>query len=129
MNFYDKKITVAIVVLSDSCYKKINKDISGKEIQKIIKKNPISQNWKISHYKILPDNKNLIKKHLLYLTDNKKINFIITSGGTGITKRDVTPEATKKVIEKEACAMEHILSEDTIKKIEQATKILSLKKP
>ncbi|MFQ3675911.1 MAG: MogA/MoaB family molybdenum cofactor biosynthesis protein [Endomicrobiia bacterium] len=116
----NKKINVAIVVLSDRCYKKIYKDLSGKEIKKIIQKNSISSDWKISDYKILPDNKNLIKKHLIHLVDKKKVDFIITSGGTGITKRDITPEATKEIIEKELVGISEMLRFESYKKNKNA---------
>jgi len=116
----NKKISVAIIILSDRCYKKIYNDVSGKEIEKIIKKKSIQYNYEIVYYKILPDEKNLIKKHLKFLADKKKVNFIITSGGTGVTKRDVTPEATKEVIEKEVVGISEMLRIESYKRNKNA---------
>ena len=54
----------------------------------------------MSSYEILPDEKNLLIEKLIELS-NQKINLILTTGGTGFSERDNTPEATKEVIEKE----------------------------
>ena len=52
-------------------------------------------------YEIIPDEKNIIAKKLKEWTDKFKLDLIVTSGGTGLSPRDVTPEATRLVIEKE----------------------------
>ena len=53
------------------------------------------------YYEIIPDEKNIIEKKLKEWTDKFKCDLIVTSGGTGLSPRDVTPEATRSVIEKE----------------------------
>ncbi|MGH0142714.1 UNVERIFIED_CONTAM: hypothetical protein FKN15_028046 [Acipenser sinensis] len=59
----------------------------------------------ISAYKIVPDEKDEIKETLVDWCDEKELNLILTTGGTGFAPRDVTPEATKEVIEREAPGM------------------------
>ena len=54
----------------------------------------------ISFYKMIPDEQEEIESILIYLCDELKVDLILTNGGTGFSKRDVTPEATKNVIEK-----------------------------
>ena len=54
----------------------------------------------ISFYKMIPDEQEEIESLLIYLCDELKVDLILTNGGTGFSKRDVTPEATKNVIEK-----------------------------
>jgi molybdopterin adenylyltransferase len=54
----------------------------------------------ISYYKMIPDEKSEIESELIYLCDELKVDLILTNGGTGFSQRDVTPEATKNVIEK-----------------------------
>ena len=62
----------------------------------------ITKNIEIVGYEILPDSIDKIKAYLIKYSDEKKVDLIITSGGTGFSKKDVTPEATKMVIDKEA---------------------------
>ena len=99
-NNLDKKITVAIFVISDSTFNGTRVDKSGKMISDRLK-NTYSTHTEIVGYEVLPDNIDKIKTHLIKYSDEKKVDLIITSGGTGFSKRDVTPEATKMVIDKE----------------------------
>jgi cyclic pyranopterin monophosphate synthase len=96
----DKKITIAIFVISDSTFNGTRVDKSGKMISDRLK-NTYSTHTEIVGYEVLPDNLDKIKTHLIKYSDEKKVDLIITSGGTGFSKRDVTPEATKMVIDKE----------------------------
>jgi cyclic pyranopterin monophosphate synthase len=96
----DKKITVAIFVISDSTFNGTRVDKSGKMISDKLK-NTYSTYTEIVGYEVLPDNIDKIKTNLIKYSDEKKVDLIITSGGTGFSKRDVTPEATKMVIDKE----------------------------
>jgi cyclic pyranopterin monophosphate synthase len=98
---FDKKITVAIFVISDSTFNGTRVDKSGKMISDRLK-NIYATSTEIVGYEILPDNLDKIKEYIIQYSDEKKVDLIITSGGTGFSKRDVTPEATKMVIDKEA---------------------------
>ncbi|GAE02447.1 molybdopterin biosynthesis enzyme Mog [Clostridium botulinum B str. Osaka05] len=89
-------IKTAIVTISDKGSKGERKDETGKVLQDILEK----EGYKVEEYKIIPDEINIISKELIKLCDEKKVNLIITNGGTGFSKRDVTPEATERVIEK-----------------------------
>jgi molybdenum cofactor synthesis domain-containing protein len=88
-------IRVAVLTLSDRASKGKRKDVSGPTIERLVKK----INAEVVSYDILPDEKVLIKKKLISLC--KKADLILTTGGTGVSPRDVTPEATREVIEKE----------------------------
>ncbi|AUN17907.1 molybdopterin adenylyltransferase [Clostridium botulinum] len=89
-------IKTAIVTISDKGSKGERKDETGKVLQDILEK----EEYKVEYYKIIPDEINIISEELIKLCDEEKVNLIITNGGTGFSKRDVTPEATEKVIEK-----------------------------
>ncbi|NFM32142.1 molybdopterin adenylyltransferase [Clostridium botulinum] len=89
-------IKAAIVTISDKGSKVQRKDETGKVLQDILEK----EGYKVEYYKIIPDDINIISEELIKLCDEKKVNLIITNGGTGFSKRDVTPEATEKIIEK-----------------------------
>jgi molybdenum cofactor biosynthesis protein MoaC len=87
----------AVITLSDSCSKGEAEDKSGKTAIKIIEE---EFNGKVVHYKILPDDKEKIIEELKSLEG--KVDVIFTTGGTGFSERDTTPEATKEVIRTEA---------------------------
>ena len=89
--------SVAILTLSDKGSRGEREDLSGKLLLKFCQ----ALNWEVKHYEILPDEKNLIAEKLLFLADHLKVDLILTTGGTGIHPRDVTPDATSEVIEKE----------------------------
>lgn len=89
------EVSAAVLTISDS--RTIEEDKSGKLLIEVLK----NQGFRIVEYKILPDDKEIITNELLNLTDDKKVNIVITTGGTGVGPRDVTPEATSNIIEKE----------------------------
>ena len=91
----DKKLEAAVITISDS--RKKDQDESGKLIINALTIN----GFNIVDYKIIPDEIDLIEKELIYYSDKLGVNIIITTGGTGVGPHDVTPEATKKVLEKE----------------------------
>lgn len=88
-------VKVAILTLSDKGSKGEREDTSGPAIEKLIKK----IDAEIVHSEVLPDEQSLIKKRLISLC--KKADLILTTGGTGVSPRDVTPDATKEVIQYE----------------------------
>ena len=87
----------AVVCISDRCSKGVCEDKSGPLIKELI-----SSCGKTQEYIIVPDEKAEIEKALIYLSDDVKADVVFTTGGTGFAPRDVTPEATKAVIEREA---------------------------
>lgn len=91
-------IKVGILTISDKGAKGQRKDKSGEVIKDIVSK---KLNAQIIEYKIIPDEKNVIIGSLKRLVDELSCDLILTTGGTGLSNRDVTPEATKEVIEKE----------------------------
>jgi molybdopterin adenylyltransferase len=93
-------ITVGILTISDSGAKGAREDTSGETIRAMV----TSQLPKavISAGAIVPDEQVLIEGTLREWSDEKELNLVLTTGGTGLAPRDVTPEATKAVIEREA---------------------------
>jgi len=88
---------VVVLTISDKCSKGQREDKSGKIVQELVRNLPA----KVVKYEIIPDERDMIKEKLIDYCDNLKVDVVFTDGGTGFTKRDVTPEATKDVIEKE----------------------------
>ncbi len=91
-------LKIGIVTISDRASAGIYEDKSGKEIEKFLQEN-ITNEFEIV-YRLIPDEFEDIVKTLKELV-NEKCSLILTTGGTGPAKRDITPEATKKVIQKE----------------------------
>ena len=88
----------AIITSSDSGYAKEREDKSGQVIEEIVSQN----GFKVIKKVVLPDEKDLLEKEMINMCDNLNVNLLLTTGGTGFSKRDITPEATKSVIEREA---------------------------
>jgi molybdenum cofactor synthesis domain-containing protein len=101
----EKVFKVAIITVSDKGYKGEREDRSGKYLIDFFKQ----KQWDISDYIIVPDEKDLIKEKLKEICDDGKANLILTTGGTGFSARDITPEATKEVIEREAPGFSEII--------------------
>ncbi|XP_051951553.1 gephyrin b isoform X5 [Xyrauchen texanus] len=101
---HDHQIRVGILTVSDSCFRNLAEDRSGINLKDLVH-DPSLLGGTISAYKIVPDELDEIKETLLNWCDEKELNLILTTGGTGFAPRDVTPEATKEVIEREAPGM------------------------
>jgi len=90
-------LRAAVVVMSDSCSAGTKEDQSGKSIVARLKDEEIE----VLDCKIIPDDGDTIKRTLIDFADRAKVDLILTTGGTGFGPRDVTPEATAQVIERE----------------------------
>jgi len=91
----NKSFNFAFLTISDS--RNEGDDLAYKNSKKIIE----SASHKVTEYKIIKDDVNQISKKINELVKNSKVDIIITSGGTGITKKDVTIEAVTPLFEKE----------------------------
>ncbi len=91
------KLKIAVVTVSDKGFKGEREDRSGKYIIDYF----IEKGWE-TEYAIVPDEKDIIKEKLVEICDGGRADLIITTGGTGFSPRDVTPEATKDVFDREA---------------------------
>ncbi|XP_053192264.1 gephyrin a isoform X2 [Scomber japonicus] len=101
---HDHQTRVGILTVSDSCYKNLAEDRSGVNLKDLVH-DPSLLGGVIAAYKIVPDEIDEIKETLLDWCDEQELNLILTTGGTGFAPRDVTPEATREVIEREAPGM------------------------
>eukprot|EP00063_Salmo_salar_P091926 XP_014066761.1 PREDICTED: gephyrin-like isoform X9 [Salmo salar] len=101
---HDHQIRVGILTVSDSCFRNLAEDRSGVNLKDLVH-DPSLLGGVISSYKIVPDEIDEIKETLVDWCDEKELNLILTTGGTGFAPRDVTPEATREVIEREAPGM------------------------
>ena len=91
-------INVGIISVSDRAFNKVYQDEGIPEIEKIFSS---VTTFKVIKKIIIPDEKEIIKENLVNLSDINKLDIIITTGGTGPSSRDVTPDATLEVIDRE----------------------------
>ena len=91
------KYKVVVLTISDKCSKGEREDKSGKIVIEALKNRP----FELEKYEVIPDEPDLIKEKLINYCDVLKVDLVLTDGGTGFTVRDITPEATKEVIERE----------------------------
>ncbi len=105
-------ITVGILTISDRGARGEYQDKSGPLIREIV----ISRlGARLVKYEIIPDEIELIKKTLIHWADEVGLDLILTTGGTGFAPRDVTPEATKAVIERETPGLTEAMRAESLK--------------
>jgi len=101
---YRKDLTAAVIVCSDTISKGEKEDRAGKAIIEKLEASHVQ----VSDYTIIPDEKNLIQKHVK-LYANLGIDLVIFTGGTGLSERDVTPEALREIIERHIPGIEEAI--------------------
>jgi len=91
-------IRFGILTLSDRSARGERDDVSGPVLAKRIE----AENWTVARQSLLPDDESAIRATLSEWADSGELDVIITTGGTGFAPRDITPEATRAVIDREA---------------------------
>lgn len=92
-----ENLRFAILTVSDRSAAGLREDLSGPALVKRVSE----AGWNVVHTAIIPDEYDQIRDVLLDLCDRKTADVILTTGGTGFAPRDITPEATKSVLERE----------------------------
>lgn len=109
-------VTVGILTMSDKGFRGEREDLSGAEIERMVRELPSE----VKAYEVIPDEVSVIKAKLIEYADVLKLDLILTTGGTGVTPRDVTPEATREVIERELPGMSEAMRAESLKKTPNA---------
>jgi molybdenum cofactor synthesis domain-containing protein len=104
-------IRTAVITLSDKGSRGEREDESGAVIRQLIGTIGAS----VEHYEILPDERPLIAATLARLADSGSVDLILTTGGTGVAPRDVTPEATREVVDRELPGMAEAMRAESLK--------------
>jgi molybdopterin adenylyltransferase len=106
----------AVITLSDKGSRGERTDASGKVIEEMLG----SIGASLVFYQILPDERGAISALLVRLADGGDVDLIVTTGGTGVAPRDVTPEATRDVIERELPGMAEAMRAESLRKTPHA---------
>lgn len=107
--------TLGYVIVSDRASKGEYVDQSGPALEEFFNNLYDHSAFEIKEKLVIPDEQTLIENAIINLCDEKKLNLVFTSGGTGLTLRDVTPEATLRVIEKEAKGISTYIMSESLK--------------
>jgi molybdenum cofactor synthesis domain-containing protein len=90
-------MNAAVLTISDSAYRGLRPDRSGPVLRERLEK----LGWNVCAVEVLPDEQEQIAARLATLADGSEVHAIFTTGGTGLAPRDVTVEATRRVIDRE----------------------------
>jgi len=91
-------IRFGILTLSDRSARSERADASGPALADLVR----AQSWSVTKQALLPDDESAIRAELIAWADSGEVDVILTTGGTGFSPRDVTPEATRAIIQREA---------------------------
>jgi molybdenum cofactor synthesis domain-containing protein len=103
---------VGILTVSDRSARGERDDTSGPVIRSFVEEH---LQWSVAEQHIVPDERDKVREILIDWCDDLRLNLILTTGGTGFAPRDVTPEATRDVIEREAPGLAEAMRAESLK--------------
>lgn len=107
---------VVVLTISDKCSQGLREDESGKVVRELAQQLPAE----VVKYEVIPDEPETIKAKLIGYADNLKADLVLTTGGTGFTARDFTPEATRQVIERDVPGIPEAMRMEGLKSTKKA---------
>jgi molybdopterin adenylyltransferase len=113
-----KQIKIGVINVSDRASAGIYEDIPGKAVVERLKEYLISEFETV--YRVIPDEQDLISQTLIEMADIHQCSLIVTTGGTGPAKRDVTPEATEAICEKMMPGFGELMRKESLKYVPTA---------
>jgi molybdopterin adenylyltransferase len=111
-----EKYSFAVLTMSDKGSRGQREDTSGRYLQERL----AEEGYILQSYRVIPDNKQIIIDNLIALVDEQKISLIVTTGGTGVSPSDITPEAMASVIEREIPGMAEAMRSASLLKTSRA---------
>jgi len=109
-------LRATILVLSDASSRGARVDLSGPAVRELLE----ARGWHVDAIEVLPDDLKTIRQRLEAITDADGCDAVLTSGGTGVGPRDVTPEATRALLEMEIPGLAELMRAEGIKKTRRA---------
>ncbi len=109
-------IRAAVVTLSDRSFRKERPDASGPAVAEMLRSLPAE----IVQQVVIPDEIPFIRRALLHLCDALGLDLVVTTGGTGVDPRDVTPDATREILDREIPGMAEAMRADSQKRVPTA---------
>lgn len=109
-------IRAAVVTLSDRSFRKERPDASGPAVAEMLRSLPAE----IAQQVVIPDEIPFIRRALLHFCDALDLDLVVTTGGTGVDPRDVTPDATREILDREIPGMSEAMRSDSQKRVPTA---------
>ncbi len=109
-------ISAGILTISDRGWRGQRQDRSGEEVKALLS----TLDARVVRHDIVPDEREVICRRLRQWADEEGIDLIITTGGTGLSPRDVTPEATLLVVERMVPGLSEVMRAESLKKTPRA---------
>lgn len=109
-------IRAAVVTLSDRSFRRERPDASGPAVAEMLRAIPAAVEQRI----VIPDERDVIRRALIHLADGLGMDLIVTTGGTGVDPRDVTPDVTREVIDREVPGMAEAMRAESRKDVPTA---------
>lgn len=109
-------ITGGVITVSDKGSRGEREDISGREIIRTL----VDLGIRVDDYEIVPDEKESIQGKIREYIDTKNLDLVVTTGGTGVSPRDVTPDATLEILDRELPGMAEAMRRESMKKTPHA---------
>ena len=106
----------AILTISNRGFRGEREDKSGPAVQEILDKAGFS----IAYFEVLPDDQGLIEEQLRHLADQSRFDLVVTTGGTGVSPEDLTPDATLAVIDRQVPGMAEVMRAASLAKTPHA---------
>ncbi|MCB4809116.1 molybdopterin adenylyltransferase [Tamlana sp. 62-3] len=113
-----QSIKIGIITVSDRASNGVYEDLSGKAIINTLN-DYLTSNWQ-DVYKIIPDEQDVIEQTIIDMVDNENCCLVVTTGGTGPAKRDVTPEATEAVCDRMMPGFGELMRAESLKYVPTA---------
>lgn len=107
---------IGVITVSDGVHAGEREDKSGAAIREYVERN----GGTVERYRVVPDEIELIQGELVSMADDFDVDVLFTTGGTGLAPRDVTPEATRSVIDREAPGFAEAIRLESLKKTRRA---------
>lgn len=112
----ENRYSFAVVTMSDKGARGEREDTSGAYLQEML----VAEGFALADYKVIPDQKEIIVTTLEALVDKEGVDLIVTTGGTGVSPTDVTPEAMEDVLDKEIPGMAEAMRSSSLEKTSRA---------
>ncbi len=112
-------IRAAVVTVSDRSFRKVRADLSGPAVAETLRAR--LPDIEIVQRVVIPDDKRFIRRAIRYFSDALALDLVLTTGGTGVDPRDVTPDATLEMIDREVPGMAEAMRAASLQTIPTAT--------
>ncbi len=104
-------LRIGVLTVSDRSARGERPDLTGPALEEVV----LAQKWTLARRAVVPDERSVLEETLSAWADGGELDVILTAGGTGFASRDITPEATRAVIDREAPGLAEAMRQESMK--------------